>query len=416
MQSRRVRFILLFGTLCIIAVALVQYYWLRKAFDIKEKQFSQTVNVALIEVADQLCRYNKTTFPNESPVKQITPDYFVVNINSVIDANVLEHYLRTYFQYHSILSDFEYAIYDCSSEQMVYGDYISMTQQSDSTNRTKNLKKLDQYTYYFGVFFPHKRGFLIGEINVWIGGSLVILVAVLFMTYAMFVILKQKRLADIQKDFLDNMTHEFKTPIATIGVAVEVLGKPDITQNATRMKNYVRVIKEENRRLKEQVEKLLNFASIERSSFVLNKQEVDLHIIIRKAMESFDVKDEKVIECELQAANSLIYADEFHLTNAIYNLVDNAIKYSDKPAKIIIRTTKEKHLILSVSDNGQGIPKAEQKQIFKKFYRVQKGNVHDVKGFGLGLSYVQTVVRSHRWKLELTSELGEGSTFSIVFK
>lgn len=417
MQSQTVRRVLIFGALCIIGIVLLQIYWVRKAFDLKEKQFSQTVNIALLEVADQLFKYNNITFPNESPVKEISPDYFVVNVNSVIDADILEHYLRTHFQYHTILTDFEYAIYDCSSDKMVYGDYISFSKQPKETPRARNLRKLDQYTYYFGVYFPHKNSYLVGDLGIWIASSLVFLVAIIFITYAMFVILRQKRLADVQKDFLDNMTHEFKTPIATIAVAADVLSKPNIAENPDRIQSYSGIIREENSRLQEQVEKLLAFSSTEKGSLELKKSTVDLHTLIAKTVNSFNLKLNDCLKADLQADFALIEADEFHLTNVLYNLIDNAIKYTETSPKVVIRTYNiPEGLVAEIADNGIGIPPEEQKKIFRKFYRVPTGNVHNVKGFGLGLNYVQQVVKAHKWKLELRANTPSGCIFTITFR
>ncbi len=393
----------------------MQLYWIRKAFDIKEKQFTQTVNIALVEVADKLFAYNKITFPNESPVKQLSPDYFIVNVNSVIDANVLEHYLRTHFQYRNITTDFEYAIYDCSSDKMVYGDYVSFSKAPDITSRTRNLKKLDQYTYYFGVYFPKKSSYLIGELGVWVASSVVFFVAIIFIIYAMFVILRQKRLADVQKDFLDNMTHEFKTPIATIAIAADVLIKPSIITTPERLAKYSSIIKAENKRLQEQVEKLLTFASTEHRQLDLKKQSVALHDIIRKVVNSFELKTETSIVCNLAATNDVLLADEFHITNVLYNLIDNALKYTKRDPLVTISTTDTNGLTLQISDNGIGIAPSEQKKIFNKFYRVATGNVHNVKGFGIGLPYVQQVIKAHGWKLQIQSQLDMGSTFTIYF-
>lgn len=415
MQSKTVRRVLVFGTICIMGIVLMQIYWVRKAFDIKEKQFTQTVNIALLEVAEQLFTSNKITFPNESPVKEISSDYFVVNINSVIDADILEKSLISYFQYHKIQTDFEYAIYDCSSDKMVYGDYISFSTSAKHTNRTRNLRKLDQYTYYFGVYFPKRNSYLIGDLDIWIASSVIFIIAIAFISYAMFVILMQKRLADVQKDFLDNMTHEFKTPIATIAVAADVLSKPIILENPSKLSNYAHIIKEENKRLQEQVEKLLTFALTEKSNLELNLQTVNLHEIIQKSVNSFELKTEMSIICDLQAMNPIIQADEFHLTNVIYNLIDNAIKYTELAPQIHIHTHGNKGLVLAIEDNGVGMKADELKKIFRKFYRVSTGNIHNVKGFGLGLPYVQQVVKAHRWQLHVSSEPNKGSIFSINF-
>jgi two-component system phosphate regulon sensor histidine kinase PhoR len=229
------------------------------------------------------------------------------------------------------------------------------------------------------------------------------------------VILKQKRLSEIQRDFINNMTHEFKTPISTIAVSADLISNPKINAHPEKLAQYAQIIKTQNHRLKEQIEKVLQMAIMDKGKLTLSRELVDIHEIVRQAVIHFRLKYEDAqIECDLQADTPLANADKVHLTNVIYNLLDNATKYISENPKILISTKHyKKQLLLSIQDNGLGIEKAHQNKVFERFYRVPTGNRHDVKGFGLGLNYVRQIIKAHHWKIRLESELGKGSTFTV---
>jgi two-component system phosphate regulon sensor histidine kinase PhoR len=231
------------------------------------------------------------------------------------------------------------------------------------------------------------------------------------------VILKQKRLSEIQKDFINNMTHEFKTPISTIAVSTEVLKDPGIIHQPERLLNYTTIIEKENTRLKLQVERVLQMARLDREDIGLKKELVDVHQLIQDAIKNTSGSlHEKTgsISCQLNATRHTLEADRLHLTNVLYNLIDNAIKYCKASPQIIIHTLNTaRNFTIEITDNGIGISPENQKRVFQKFYRVSTGNVHDVKGFGIGLNYVKSIIESHKGTIKLESELGRGSTFKI---
>jgi len=214
------------------------------------------------------------------------------------------------------------------------------------------------------------------------------------------------------------MTHEFKTPISTINISSDVILDPEIINNPERLFNYGNLIKQENNRLNEQVEKVLNIAKVERKYFNLNKELIDLHNLINSIIQGIEVsnnhKNIKTI-ISLKAEKFKISADKLHLTNILYSIMDNAVKYStDNPVITFSTENDTKKLRLKISDNGPGIEKEYHKKIFDKFFRIPTGNVHDVKGFGLGLYYVKYICFIHKWKIHLESKLNEGSCFEII--
>jgi two-component system phosphate regulon sensor histidine kinase PhoR len=245
------------------------------------------------------------------------------------------------------------------------------------------------------------------------------LITVAFFIYAMFVILRQKQLSEQQRDFINNMTHEFKTPISTINISTDVFLNNDTIKADQRLNRYAGIIKEQVMRLNTQVEKVLQLAKIERDTIELNLENLDLSELVRSISPSIELKvherDGGSLDLVLPDQPVVISADRLHLTNILHNLVDNGVKYT-KGAPVI-RIALEKHgknAVLRVQDNGIGIAKEHQKHVFDKFYRVPTGNVHNVKGFGLGLFYVKKMCREHRWKLQLLSEPGKGTSIEIT--
>jgi two-component system phosphate regulon sensor histidine kinase PhoR len=243
------------------------------------------------------------------------------------------------------------------------------------------------------------------------------MMTVLAFVLAFKIIFRQKKLSDMKTDFINNMTHELKTPIATISIASEMLKDNSISSQHENRNKYANIIFEENKRLANHVEKVLQIARFEKGELQLNLEDQHIHSIIESTAKRFQlILDELngVIDLNLNADNDVIKVDELHFTNVINNLVDNAIKYNDKIPLIKINTFNiPLGIQIEVIDNGIGLSKDDQQKIFEKFYRVGKGNVHDVKGFGLGLSYVQTIIEAHNGKIWVESKLKEGSKFII---
>ena len=416
MSRTTLRIVIVLAALSIVGITLTQIYWVRKAFDLRENQFNRDVNTALLSVASKIFEINKTPSPANNPVTQLSTNYFVVLINGPIDGSLLEFLLTTEFERHNIKADFEYGIYDCIERCMVGGNYIS-----PKKNIKANMPAFPQWKadgYYFGVQFPAIEANLISQMGIWGFSSAVLLIVIFFFVYTLFVILKQRRLSEVQKDFINNMTHEFKTPISTIAISTEVLKDPGIIHTPERLLNYATIIQNENQRLKQQVERVLQMARIEKEDIGLKKENADVHELIKEAVKntSLTLHEKKgTITLDLKAETSIASVDKLHFTNVIYNLLDNAIKYTQRAPQIIIRTKiVNNSILLEVQDNGIGIDDAEQRKIFHRFYRVSTGNLHDVKGFGLGLNYVKLIMEAHKGKISVASLPNNGSTFKLV--
>lgn len=417
MRKNTIRLVVLLGTISVIGIIVIQIYWVKEAFNLREKQFNQTIQIALRNVAEKMADYGQFSLTQQDLIHQVSSDYYAVNLNNAIDAKTLEYYLITEFDKLGINTDYEYGIYDCTSDKMVYGNYIS-THGVVENKLIKPLRKLDKLTYYFGIYFPERSSYIVSKMDNWIVSTIILLFVIIFFCYALFVILQQKRFSEVQRDFITNMTHEFKTPISTIAIASETISNPGIINTPERLFTYTGIIHEEAGRLNKQVERVLQTAKAEMKEIKLVMEKIDLHELLEDILKSFNVKAQNnkgEIMLQLHAREHTIFADKQHLTNVIYNLLDNAVKYTDKPPVITVSTEDKNHtLSFSIKDNGIGIRKEYQNKVFEKFFRVPSGNIHNVKGFGLGLSYVKSIVDLHKWKIKLVSEPGLGSVFTLL--
>ncbi len=417
MQDAIVKRVFIFGAIAIIGIFLIQVYWGLNTYQQKESEFHQTVHIALNRVAKNIANSQNSQLPINNLVKKVSSNYYVVNTNSIINASELEFYLQKEFYDLNLHLDFEYAIHDCDTNEMLYGNFCKFEEKLIDNTELGNLPKYDEFIYYFGVKFPSRNAYVMSSMTSALLLLGVLLMTIIFFVYALYVILSQKRLSDMQKDFINNMTHEFKTPISTIKISSDVFLKDDKIIEDDRLNKYALIIKEQNERLNSQVEKVLQIAKLEKESFKLEKEALNIHDLLNNIVSGMEIKLSKKqgqIETSLDASNPLIRADKFHLANIIQNLIDNAIKYCNNQPNIQISTTEvDGKLSLKVEDNGIGIQKEYQNKVFEKFFRVPTGNVHNVKGFGLGLFYIKNICDAHGWKIQLDSEYNKGTQISI---
>lgn len=415
MPGHSIRLLLILGSIAICGVLLFQSYWLIETWTIKNEAFDNQVMKSLRQVANKIADINKTELPKSNLIQKDNSSY-AVNVNSAIDANILEDFLVRTFDEASLNTVFEYAVYDCANDQLAYHNICNLSAGQENFVRSVNLPKFDDLIYYFVVSFPKRDSYLVNDLRTNIIFSVMSVLAVLMFMLSLWVILKQQKLTDLQKDFINNMTHEFKTPISSIKIASDVI-LGDKTEGNGRIYRYAEIIKDQNERLNHQVEKVLNIARLEKDQFKLTLEPIELKSFIERIIQMEKLKfDEKegVLKLTTDLEDIVIHADKLHLGNVLSNIIDNAFKYCDKIPQVELRLKKEnKQLLLEIEDNGIGIKKENIKKVFDKFFRVSTGNVHNVKGFGLGLYYVKNICDAHNWKIELESEEGEGTCISI---
>jgi two-component system phosphate regulon sensor histidine kinase PhoR len=270
------------------------------------------------------------------------------------------------------------------------------------------------------LHFPGYRSYLMGALLPELGSSIVLLGVIIFcFVYTIRTILRQKEFSGRLVDFINNMTHEFKTPISTIALASDAMTQPDVRSSRTKISRYTKVIKDENRRMRNQVDKILQMATLEEGETEFDTSPIDMHEIIDRAVANIELQvtaRNGSVTKQLSAGHAVIRADAVHIENVIHNVLDNALKYSDKEPAITVATSNiGNSLVVTVTDRGIGIPNDHIEKVFGKYYRVPTGNIHDVKGFGLGLSYVKLIVEAHKGTVKLASEPGKGTTIELCF-
>lgn len=416
MKGKTLKYVILLATISVAGIFFIQFSFLKSSYNYSEKQFRESAAVALKEVAWQilLSSGNTSNFDSITPVEIVSNNFYIVNIDAAIDKDLLKMHLVEELKKHEIYADFEFAIYNPATNQME--DALLIEKQGESISDYR-FPVSDKYNNYFEVHFPNRMSFFNSNFSVWYFFSGLLLIVVLFFGYTLSVIIRQRQLSEVQKNFINNLTHELKTPISSIGLASSVINNEEILKNPKRLFKYARIIEEQNQRLSNNVEKVLNLASLEKNRIHLNLESIELHDMMDDVLQQFKQTDSGR-KAGISVAGDLhvtITADRFHFSNLILNILENGVKYSEgKPVIEITSHTAGKLLKLSIADRGIGIPKDQQKKIFKKFYRVPTGNVHNVKGFGLGLDYVKKIVQAHKWKIEVSDNQGGGSIFTLI--
>ncbi len=358
------------------------------------------------------------------------------DISERIDPKKLTQFIKEELENRRIDLPYQYGVIQASDTSFIIinGNYVVGNMDESEASHVDNPQSRNLFNSKYQValyrsdvhnspgwlklHFPNKKGWL------WYSLLPTMLAAILFtslilfcFSYTIHVILRQKKVSEMKTDFINNMTHEFKTPIATISLAADSIASPKVITDESKINRFIGIIKQENKRMLQQVEKVLQMAQIDKKDFQLKIADVDLHELIRQAVDHLSLqvhqRDGK-INTHLEAAHPVVQGDQIHLSNVIHNLLDNANKYSDTAPDIAISTFNLNGGIqIDIEDKGIGVTKEDQKHIFDKFYRVHTGNLHDVKGFGLGLSYVKAITSAHEGSIDVKSELGKGSKFSI---
>ncbi len=340
-----------------------------------------------------------------------------------VDSVILDSVLHQELKNQGVKTCFRYTVSTQLKQAKSRGDYKEPQRDCDSAGCCFKVNLSPNNVFvapqYLTVSFINQSNYLLQTMWFMLLLSIVIILVLIFaFYYTIATIVRQKKLSIIKNDFISNMTHEFKTPISTISLASEMLSDSTISTTPEKQSRFVKMIRDENKRLSVLVESILQTSIIDKGEFKLKTSDVDAHEIINQAISNTQLlidAQQGSISVNLQATKSVINADKTHLTNIVFNLIDNAIKYSKQKPVITVSTKDATNGIeISVRDNGIGISKENQKKIFDKFYRVPTGNVHNVKGFGLGLSYVQAVVLKHNGTINVNSEIGKGSIFTIV--
>ncbi len=420
MNRRIIIFTIIVMTIALIGLMGIQIYWIKNASAVKEATFQRTVTEVLTRVVNKLEKLEKRKAAQANPYEGMLNFNRHLLYERFITETQLDSLILLELNIRGIDTRFEFGIYNPERDIFLLEKDPGLRKNLIEKGSAARLFVSDIYTSpeYLLLYFPHEKQFLLTELWGMLLISIILIIIIVYsFTYTITTIFRQKKLSEMKNDFINNMTHEFKTPISTISLACEVLGDRDIVRSPEFTENYINIILEENKRLATMAEKILQTAVIEKGQLKMKRERINLHEVITDVIKNIriqvEIKD-GVIRKQCKAANPVLMGDKVHLTNLVYNLLDNANKYSPRKPVITVRTENTSNgILLTIEDHGIGISKGEQKKIFDKLYRVPTGNIQDVRGFGLGLSYVKAIVEEHHGRISLESEITKGTTFKV---
>jgi len=420
--------------LSLLGLIFFQFLWIKSAREAKDKQVEENIKQAMDYAAEALSQDNNSIVPFGKKNDMLFPgeklQYFKPSVMQRYSKDDIQEIIRAAFNKSNLKNyPFEFAIVEnsISGKQLLSDNFYNL--YLDSTNNINHVYPLQPPSgsnyenlvaeELLNVIVPNQKTIIWKEMFWFIIGAVIF---TLIITTAFFItirtLLKQKKLSEIKSDFINNMTHEFKTPLATISLAVDALKNDKVKGNEEKTGYFTNIIKEENKRMNKQVETILQAALLDKQEVQLNLKKLSAHDMIISALNNITLQVEEkqgTMEVQLNAEKDMILADEVHFTNLINNLLDNAVKYSKENLAIKLSTENSgNQLKIKIEDNGIGMNKETVNRIFEKFYRAHTGNIHNVKGFGLGLSYVKTMVEAHHGTIKADSVLGKGSTFIVT--
>lgn len=420
MSAKTIRIILVLMLLTIAGLFVTQAYWFKKSFSVQESQFDDKMNIALRNVAHQLLLLQNDSTSKIPPVSKLSSNEYKVETKTYFSLYDLDSLLNREFNRKGIIVDYDYLIIQEESNKVILGNsnyHKMLSNLIFEPGQACKSRWDDPGNRDFKIRINNKTGHLLGAMGIWMYSSVTLLLILAVFTFIIVSIIKGKRLSLLKKDFVNNMTHELKTPIANISVASEAIRNDSIKMDASKLQKYADIIYKENNRLHQLVDRVLQISAIEKDEDTLALETVNIHEVIAKTVGSFEAliqTNKGTLTTEMNATKFQVLADGMHISNVVYNLIENAIKYSSDSPKIkVITVNTESDIQIAISDNGIGIGMENKERIFEKFFREESGNLHNTKGYGLGLSYVKLIAEKHNGSISFTTKQGEGSTFTL---
>jgi two-component system phosphate regulon sensor histidine kinase PhoR len=399
----------------IVAIIIaIQLYWLQKIYNFEQKQFNINVSKSIRAVYEKFNNEPTTLF--EQAIENPTPDIYLARMDSMPNFTLMTQTISRELTDFDIFTDCKLGIYFRHDSNYRYQTYIDKPDANFRARPNIELPVFKREYNYLVLNFPNRTRYVLKQMSFWIlSGALLVLVLLGFALSILY-LYRQKFLNETQKDFVNNFTHEFKTPLSVMRIAADVLQEDNILERPAKLKKYVHIMREQTMHLQQQTDRLLQIAFTEQKAISLHRSYLNPLFIVLQAMENLTpmIEQRKArIDIEDHAEGKFLYADSSYLQLVILNLIENALKYSANPLLRIHASLEDKMYVLAFIDNGVGIEKRFQKKIFDRFYRVSLGNVQQVNGFGLGLSFVKTIIQAHGGHISVESNPGKGSTFII---
>jgi two-component system phosphate regulon sensor histidine kinase PhoR len=413
-RSSTIRLGIFISTLVIAGIVVFQLIWLRQEYQREQKEFDSSVVKAIKGLYEDIKSNNYNISRLSELIESPEAHLYLAKINFPVNFDTIAAYMQYDLEDFGVFTDCILGIYSKDSGTYVYTELLKA---AITRSKTKVSLPLVTRNYdHLALYFPNRRQYILGKMNFWIISSALLLIVLILFGAGLYYFYRQKFLAETQKDFIHNFTHEFKTPVSVISLAADVLKNPSITEKPEKLATYAGIVEYQAAYLKNQTEKLLNFAYTESRHLHFSKERVNMHELIRAAVSNLaPLIDEKKasINLALEATDPYLQANKDYLTIVVINLLDNAIKYSKDPKVIISTSNIDGKIVLAIKDNGIGIDKRQQKKMFKKFYRIRKDETYLSKGFGIGLTFVKNIVTAHHGKIKVESQPGKGSTFIV---
>jgi two-component system phosphate regulon sensor histidine kinase PhoR len=416
MKLSRFNIVIIIGFLAIVGVIIMQLFLINNAHKLAKKDTEDKIFFALQDVLEKLYKDNLTGLLVSNQVEKVSENYFTVNVNYEFENTILEHYLISEFEKNNLDVDFEYAVYNCSSDKMAFSNHINSNGKKEPIKCPSCFTKNPKYTYYFAIRFPDIEQNYFKNLNqYWIFTTVLFLVLIIYV-YSVVLMLKQKKYTELQKDFINNMSHEFKTPLASILIASNYVKEQNEIKDNPKLKKYNQIVVNQTNKLNEHIEKILYVAKTESKQMLIDKSKFELKPVLDLVKDNILLKYDTEIDIDIIVTKALVLkADEFHIYNILFNLVDNAVKYSAFSPKIeIVVTEINQQLSIQIKDNGCGIPTKDLPFVFDKFYRVTRQDIKNIEGFGIGLSYVKKICDLHRWKITIANNAEKGIVVTII--
>ncbi|WP_276482811.1 sensor histidine kinase [Paraflavitalea pollutisoli] len=419
MRSSTLRWIILLATFLVALIAGVQLFWLNKVYSFEHKTFNTNVVKSIRGLYEDLDIADSPANHLQDLIEHPAPDYFLFRVGArEVPYDSLVFYLKHELNDFDVLTDAYISLYSARTGKYVAQEYVAAAAaRYDPSNIA--LPLYPRPHDYVLLYFPHRNKYVLAQMNFWFISTAILFIVLIGLAVILFYFYRQKFLAEVQKDFVNNFTHEFKTPLAVMKISAEVLLQDKIVQQPERLFKYAHIIQHQTAHLQSQVERLLHIASTDGHKIPVEMEQVPVKEIIEQAVAKVQPLVENrnaLVEIQnLEEPDFEILADRVHLELAVVNLLENALKYSTNPHVIISTGQEDGHLFISVKDNGIGIEKKYQKDLFKKFYRVPTGDVHNVKGFGLGLNFVKRIIDAHHGSIRVNSLPGIGTEFKMLF-
>ena len=416
LSSRNIRWLIIISVFLITLIIGVQLFWIQKVYRFEEKHFNANVTKSIKGLFRNMNLVAGNHFTFEKNIERPVPEAYLAKIEKIPAIDSVSFFLSRELTDFDILTDCNVSVFDISQNKYIASKYIDIPDSYDAAGNPFKTPQFKRNYSYISLYFPHRGNYIVKQMLFWIVSSGILLVVLVGFGFSIFYLYQQQFLNETQKGFVNNFTHEFKTPLSVIKIAADVLHQPSIHEKPDKLSNYAGIIQSQASHLQNQLNRMLAIAYTEYRKLPLKKERFDANQLLQQAITNIQpLIDEKSGELmfEERSEHAYIHADKAYILLAFTNLLENAVKYSIKPVINVSTYMQGNDFCTAIKDNGIGIDKKQQRRIFDKFYRVMHGDLHQAKGFGLGLNFVKKIMEAHKGKITVISSPGKGSTFIL---